>query len=282
LSALPPIRSGRRRGESWPNSWVTTPSKEHDRKRRSPGKDRLHKLLGGAPTLILMDEVAEYVVKAKDFRDQVIAFFQELTETVKVLPQCVLVVTLPASAPYGEEGERALHQLQQVFKRVEAINTPVEGEEIYEIIRRRLFEDTPDPSEARKNADGYWEMYGRLGDDVPREVRETAYRDKLRKAYPFHPELIDLLFERWSTYSSFQRTRGVLRLLAEVVADLYTRQHPAPLIQPAHLNLANPPSAASCSNISATSTKASSLLTLPGQRQSAKDRSRDGLRICPL
>jgi hypothetical protein len=64
-------------------------------------------------------------------------------------------------------------------------------------------------------------MYRRLGDDVPREVCETAYRDKLRKAYPFHPELIDLLFERWSTYSTFQRTRGVLRLLAEVVADLY-------------------------------------------------------------
>jgi predicted AAA+ superfamily ATPase len=212
---------------------------EHDRKRRSPGKDRLHQLLGGQPTLLLMDEVAEYVVKARDFHEQVIAFFQELTETVKVLPQCVLVVTLPASAPYGEEGERALYQLQQVFGRVEAIYTPVEGEEIYEILRRRLFEETLDPSEARRVAESFWEMYGRLGDDVPREVHETAYRDKLRKAYPFHPELIDLLFERWSTYSSFQRTRGVLRLLAEVVADLYTRQHPAPLIQPAHLNLAN-------------------------------------------
>lgn len=212
---------------------------EHDQKRRAPGKDLLHELLADKPTLLLMDEVAEYVVKARDFREQVIAFFQELTETVKVLPQCALVVTLPSSAPYGEEGERALHQLQQVFGRVEAIYTPVEGEEIYEIIRRRLFEDAPDPSEARKVAGSYWEMYQRLGDDVPREVREPSYRDKLRKAYPFHPELIDLLFERWSTYSTFQRTRGVLRLLAEVVADLYRREHPAPLIQPAHLNLAN-------------------------------------------
>jgi hypothetical protein len=212
---------------------------EHDRKRRSPGKDLLHKLLADKPTVLLMDEVAEYAVKAKDFREQVIAFFQELTETVKVLPQCALVVTLPSNAPLGEEGERALYQLQQVFGRVEAIYTPVEGEEIYEIIRRRLFEDTPDPYEARRVADSYWEMYQRLGDDVPREVREPAYRDKLHKAYPFHPELIDLLFERWSTYSTFQRTRGVLRLLAEVVADLYQREHPAPLIQPAHLSLAN-------------------------------------------
>ena len=213
---------------------------EHDRKQVAPGKDLLHKLLGGAPTLLLMDEVAEYVVKVKDFPEQVFAFFQELTEAVKVLPQCALVVTLPSSAPYSEAGERVLRQLQQVFGRIEAIYTPVEGEEIYEILRRRLFEDTADPSEVRQVADGYWEMYRRLGDDVPPEVRDMAYRDKLRKAYPFHPEIIDLLFERWSTYSTFQRTRGVLRLLAEVVADLYQREHSAPLIQPAHLNLAKP------------------------------------------
>jgi predicted AAA+ superfamily ATPase len=212
---------------------------EHDSKRRSPGKDLLAELLADKPTLLLMDEVAEYVVKAKDFTEQVIAFFQELTDTVKVLPKCVLVVTLPSSAPYGEEGERALHQLQQVFGRVEAICTPVEGEEIYEIIRRRLFEGAPDPAEVHRVAESYWQLYQELGDDVPREVREPAYREKLRKAYPFHPELIDLLFERWSTFSTFQRTRGVLRLLAEVVGDLYKRQHGTPLIQPAHINLAN-------------------------------------------
>lgn len=214
--------------------------KDHDQKRRSPGKDLLHQLLSDKPTLILMDEIAEYVVKAKDFRDQVMVFFQELTETVKVLPQCALVVTLPSSAPYGEEGEKALNQLQQIFGRVETIYTPVEGEEVYEVIRRRLFEDRPDPDEVRRVADSYWEMYQRLGDDVPREVRDISYRDKLRKAYPFHPELIDILFERWSTFPTFQRTRGVLRLLAEVVADLYTRQQSVPLIQPAHLDLTRP------------------------------------------
>lgn len=210
-----------------------------DKRRRAPGKDLLHRLLGGQPTLILMDEIAEYRVKAKDFGDQVIAFFHELTDTVKVLPNCSLVVTLPSSAPYAEEGERALHELHQVFGRLEAIYTPVEGEEIYEVIRRRLFETEPDPTEARKTAEGFWELYRRLGDDVPRDVREAAYRDRMRRAYPFHPELIDVLFERWSTYSTFQRTRGVLRLLAEVVGDLYRREHAAPLILPAHLNLGN-------------------------------------------
>jgi predicted AAA+ superfamily ATPase len=103
---------------------------------------------------------------------------------------------------------------------VEAIYTPVEGEEVYEVVRRRLFETPPDPREARRTAESYWQMYQRLGDDVPREAREPAYRERLQKAYPFHPELIDVLFERWSTFPTFQRTRGVLRFLAEVVADL--------------------------------------------------------------
>lgn len=214
--------------------------KEHDQKRRAPGKDLLHQLLEAQPTLILMDEIAEYAVKAKDFRDQVVAFFQELTETVKVLTQCALVVTLPSSAHYGEDGARTLHELQQVFKRVESIKTPVEGEEIYEVIRRRLFEDTGDPREARRTADEFFDMYLRLGDDLPKEVRENAYRERMRKAYPFHPEVIDILFERWSTFPDFQRTRGVLRLLAHLVSDLYQSQHNAPLILPAQINLTNP------------------------------------------
>jgi predicted AAA+ superfamily ATPase len=219
--------------------------KEQDQKRRAPGKDLLHEILAGEPKLILMDEIAEYSVKARDFSDQLMAFFQELTEAVKVIDHCALVVTLPSSAPYGQdkEGERAeqaLQQLQRIFGRVEAIYTPVEGEELYEVIRRRLFEDVGDPQEARRTAEDYWQLYQRLGDDVPAEMRQTTYRDKIRKAYPFHPELIDGLFERWSSFPTFQRTRGVLRLLAEVVADLYKGRFPTPLIQPAHLNLVEP------------------------------------------
>ncbi|MDH7481130.1 MAG: DUF499 domain-containing protein [Armatimonadota bacterium] len=213
--------------------------REHDEKRRSPGKDNLHRLLAGQPTLILLDEIVEYAVKARDYPEQIIAFFQELTETVKVLPQCALVATLPSSVPYGETGERRLSELQRVFGRVEAIYTPVEGEEVYEVIRRRLFQNTPDAAEVSATAESYWRIYQTLGDDIPRHVREPAYREKIRKAYPFHPELIDILYERWSTYANFQRTRGVLRLLALIIADLYKREHSAPLIQPAHINLVN-------------------------------------------
>jgi len=211
--------------------------REHDQQRRAPGQDLLRQVLSGEPTLLLMDEIASFAASAKDYSEQVMAFFNQLTRMMNTLPECVLVGTLPTSQHYGDEAERALRDLQVIFGGVEALCTPVEGAEVYEVIRRRLFEETPDPNEARKTAESYFSLYQRLGDDVPSEVREPSYREKIRKAYPFHPDLIDTLYERWSTFPTFQRTRGVLRFLAEVVTDLYAREHQAPLIQSAHLNL---------------------------------------------
>ncbi len=116
-----------------------------------------------------------------------LAFFQELTETAKVLPRCTLIATLPSSAPYGEEGERALNQLQQIFGRVEAIYTPVEGEEVDELIRRRLLEDAGDPTEARRTADGYVGFYQRLGVVLASDAAETAApRERAREHQDLH------------------------------------------------------------------------------------------------
>lgn len=190
--------------------------------------------------LILMDELVEYAVKAKDFADQISAFSHELTETVKSKDNVCLVCTLPSSVPYGEAGERALNELQRIYgRRVEAVYTPVEGIEIYEVIRKRLFEDFGDEKTIKEVAQGYFDLYQKLGPDVPSEVREIEYRDRIEHAYPFHPELIDVLYERWGSFSTFQRTRGVLRLLAEVIADLYRRKIPSPLIHSSLVNLEN-------------------------------------------
>ncbi|HAW50200.1 TPA: ATPase [bacterium] len=212
---------------------------EHDEKRRSPGKEILNEILGDAPVLILMDEIVEYAVKAKDFKEQISAFTQELTETVRSKDNCCLVSTLPSSAPYGEEGEQALGELQRIYGRVETVYTPVEGVEIYEVIRKRLFDDFGDEKTRKEVAQSYFDLYQRLGTDVPSEVKEIEYRERIEHAYPFHPELIDILYERWGSYPTFQRTRGVLRLLAEVIADLYKRQVVSPLIQSSIINLEN-------------------------------------------
>lgn len=160
------------------------------------------------PVLILMDELIEYAVKAKDFADQISAFSHELTETVKSKDNVCLVCTLPSSVPYGEAGERALNELQRIYGRVEAVYTPVEGIEIYEVIRNRLFEDFGDEKTIKEVAQGYFDLYQKLGPDVPPEVREIEYRDRIEHAYPFHPELIDVLYERWGVVLHFLEDKG--------------------------------------------------------------------------
>ena len=224
--------------------------KEHDKKRISPGKQVLKKVLHAAgPTLILIDELLEYIVKAnraekleKITHGQTLAFLQEISELVASTENCCLVTTLPASIleRYDEEAEKALQQLQKVSGRVETVYTPVEGMELYEVIRKRLFEDAGDEKTRKQVAQTYFELYQKLGSDVPSETREVEYRESIERAYPFHPELIDVLYERWGSYPTFQRTRGVLRLLAEVVGDLYKRKVSSPLIQSSIVNLENP------------------------------------------
>lgn len=218
--------------------------KEHDQKGVAPGKERLLELLGRArPVVLLIDEILEYTVKAQKTlgAGQVLAFLQELTEAVAATPRALLVLTLPASVMelYDEQAEKLLGQLQRVAGRVEAVVTPVEGEEIYEVIRRRLFESLGPESIRAEVASSYFSYYQGFAADLPAETRDVSYREKIKRAYPFHPELIDLLYQRWGSLTTFQRTRGVLRLLAQVVGDLYERLVAAPLIHLSDVNLGN-------------------------------------------
>jgi len=221
--------------------------KEHDEKRIAPGKERLIEILDKAGTcLILIDELLEYVVKKdraekldKITEGQTAAFLQELTEAVSSTGNSALVVTLPASIleQYDTSAEKALSRLQKISGRIESIYTPVEGIEIYEVIRKRLFENLGDEKVHKEVAQWYFSLYHELRDDVPSEVRSTEYRNKIERAYPFHPELIDILYERWGSFPTFQRTRGALRLLAEVLGELYNQRSTAALIQSAMIPL---------------------------------------------
>jgi hypothetical protein len=196
-----------------------------------------------------MDEVMRYLSKAKGvsvvdstLASQTLDFCYELTVAAANVPQATLVATLPMSPVElsAAEDEWMLHRLERVFGRIEQVRTPVEGAEIYEILRRRLFEDVGDPAQHRRVAEAYWELYQRLADDLPRKVREPEYRRRMERAYPFHPELVEILYERWGSLPRFQRTRGVLRLLALVVGDLYRKGHKGAFIQPSHVDLGDP------------------------------------------
>lgn len=219
---------------------------ENDQKRVAPGRETLEQVIGREPTLILIDEIAEFVARCPDdYQTQVLTFCQVLTETVRSLDRCCVIVTLPSSAPYGERGEKALRSLEQIFGRMQAIYEPVSGMEIYEVVRRRLF-NFPDGWERDAIAvvDEYMLNYRRWS-DAPDWAQSEDYREKMVRAYPFHPLLIDWLYERWGSFPTFQRTRGVLRFLGHVVHDEWKRQNEdrgkrTPLIQPAQVNLSRP------------------------------------------
>ena len=187
------------------------------------------------PCLILIDELADYCVSASAVRveasnlsDQTVSFMQELTEAVTGTDNCVLIATLPASAQElaaSPISSQILTALENRITRVGANMKPVEDDEIFEVVRRRLFEDLGSEDEMEKVVSAYTVLYQTLLSEIPSYALKSDYRDKLKKSYPFHPELIDMFRLRWASNPFFQRTRGVLRILAAIVSDLWRRQN---------------------------------------------------------
>lgn len=224
----------------------------NDESQRVPQGIFVDILRAAAPCLILLDELADYCVGAApvpvgdtSLADQTVSFIQQLTEAVQQVPGAVVVATLPASkyeVAQSEKGQEAFVTLEKRFQRLGADVKPVADEEIYEVVRARLFESIAPESEPdypRKVAQAYQAMYAAHGGEVPSEATKGTYRELIERAYPFHPLLIDALYTRWGSHPDFQRTRGVLRLLASIVGDLWKRRQASTetqhLIQPCHV-----------------------------------------------
>ena len=199
----------------------------------APGKEALIKILSkNSPALILMDEVLEYCTKAEGIKigdsnlaSQTLAFFQELTGAVATVGNSLLVLTLPSSTleHYSENSERMFQQLQKIAGRMEKIYTPVKDDEIEDVVRKRLFIKI-DEKEAGKIIDEFVEYIRAEGLLQENEISE--YRERFRKSYPFKPEVIEILYKRWGSFPTFQRTRGVLRLLSIVINNLLDKNIP--------------------------------------------------------
>jgi hypothetical protein len=206
----------------------------------SPGREALRSVLEKhQPLLILMDEVLEYAIKAAGVKvadstlaAQCIAFMQELTELAGTLERVCVVVTLPSSS---HQDERLFQQLQSVTGRVEKVYTPVEEPEITGVIRKRLFSKI-DGNESKSVVTEFLE-YADKEDILPVGKEVSVYRDRFLDSYPFLPEVVDVLYQRWGSFPTFQRTRGVLRLLSLVIYAL--KESARPYITLADFDLAN-------------------------------------------
>lgn len=216
--------------------------KDADKKGVSPGSAALTELFDDCGCcLVLMDELVAYAKKiygvdglnAGSF-DNFITFIQELTEAARASKCSLVVASIPESDNEigGEAGQRALEQIEHTFGRMEAIWKPVAANEGFEVVRRRLFLDCKDDAARDEVCAAFSKMYNENTSDFPVESRELEYRDRMVSCYPIHPEVFDRLYEDWATLEKFQRTRGVLRLMASVIHELWMNQDPSPMIMP--------------------------------------------------
>ncbi len=200
--------------------------------------DRLFASVG--PCVILMDELVAYMQNvAEKVRGVNYTFIQALTESVRRAKNVILVVTLPESQGEagGVEGEEILSILEARVGRIESIWKPLEINEAFEVVRRRLFGNKIDEAARDHTCGAFINLYNNNRKQFPKGVHEQRYLERMKACYPIHPEIFDRLHSDWSTIHGFQRTRGVLRLMAITINRLYQRSDAAPLIMPATLPL---------------------------------------------
>ncbi|MCK6484528.1 MAG: DUF499 domain-containing protein [Phycisphaerae bacterium] len=232
--------------------------KEDDERATNPGATMTELFNNFGPCLILIDEWVAYArqlhgtadLPAGTFDTQ-FTFAQALSEAAKAAKHTLLVVSIPASeSPHqradrgvtdievgGERGREALARLKNAVGRVEASWRPASPDEGFEIVRRRLFQPLSGDQFVARDAvaRAFVDWYGTQQQEFPTECREADYERRIKMAYPIHPEMFDRLYNDWSTLDKFQRTRGVLRLMAAVIHSLWERQDGNLLIMPGNV-----------------------------------------------
>jgi predicted AAA+ superfamily ATPase len=221
--------------------------READVSGTSPGKERLLQLLEQfSPCVVLVDELVAYVRQFPDGQalsggtfDSNLSFIQALTEAVKQVPNAILLASLPESdvEAGSSQGVSALRALEKTFGRVQALWKPVATEEAFEIVRRRLFQPIRDTKQRDAVCRAFADAYAAEGTKVPSLTHEARYFERLVNAFPIHPEVFDRLFEDWTTLEGFQRTRGVLKLMARVIYRLWKDENQDAMIMPGSLPL---------------------------------------------
>ena len=132
-----------------------------------------------------------------------------------------------------------MERIESLLGRIEAVWEPLAINEAFEVVRRRLFGQVTDPAARDRTCEAFSRMYSNSRREYPHGVAEQNYLDRMRACYPIHPEIFDRLYSDWSSIPAFQRTRGVLRMMASCVNRLYLNDDAHPLIMPADLPLSD-------------------------------------------
>ena len=210
----------------------------------SPGGKQLDELFAYVgPSVILIDELVAYVRNVQEVtQESIYTFFQTLTQSVSRSKNVTLIATLPEGQVQagGQGGMTVLDSLESILERVDAVSIPLEVDNAFEVVRRRLFGPVIDETERDQTCEAFRKMYQNSRSEYPDGVNDQQYLQRMKDCYPIHPEIFDRLFQDWSVIPGFQRTRGVLRIMATCISRLYQEKDQSLLIMPANLTLDDP------------------------------------------
>ena len=217
--------------------------KEDDEVGTAPGSDSLVELFNNfGPCVIIIDELVRYAsnIYGKNSSeincsfDSFQTFIQNLTEAIKRTKNSLVVAAIPESDMEigGEGGKKALIIIENTFGRLEKVWKPVRPIEAFEIVRRRLFTKINDYKTRDNVCESFSDLYSKNPTAFPSECKEKAYLERLTNSYPIHPEVFDRLYDDWVNIEKFQKTRGVLRLMAAVINELWNQNDKSLMIMP--------------------------------------------------
>jgi hypothetical protein len=220
----------------------------------APGPEAWKQLLGVDPLVLFLDELPPYLANAVavpvgngDLGVVTTTALANLFIAVAEMDNVCLVLSDLAGTNYGggqaalaAAFDRAVQGITSESRRIAVPITPVNpnGDELYHILRKRLFEKTPPDAEVEKVAAAYREALR----DAEKMKLTTSSPESLYTrvidAYPFHPDLRELV-GKFKENEGFQQTRGVIRLMQMVVSSLWNSKRAAgiDLIHPYDLDL---------------------------------------------
>lgn len=213
-----------------------------DEQQVSPGTVVLERLFQGQPTLIVLDEIAHYLRRAKatvvgksDLAEQLVAFLFSLMDLASACDNVVLVYALASSTDSFAEETTEIREAIRTSARQERVLSPSTDVEIYNIVKQRLFSNIEQKA-AQDAASDYLQVYRSSKiHNLPDGCKDASYSQAIEDSYPFHPELFNLLTKKIASIPEFQRTRGALRLLARLVRYLWqSSKEWIPMIHPHH------------------------------------------------
>lgn len=220
----------------------------------APGPEAWKQLLGSDPLVLFLDELPPYLeysvavpVGNADLGVVTTTALANLFIAVAEMDNVCLVLSDLAGTNFsiGQANleaafNRAIQGITAEARRIAVPITPVNpnGDELYHILRKRLFEHVAPESEVQKVATSYREALREANRmNLTTTSPETIYT-RVMDAYPFHPDLRELV-GKFKENEGFQQTRGVIRLMQMVVSNLWKSERAAgiDLIHPYDLDL---------------------------------------------